>query len=96
VPVYGRAYPEASAYDGTGVPNKGIAPLVYTVKPGQKYVLSDATVPTDYYRATSFNNQLPGDGTVIRGQEQYYQVRIGHRFGYVKVADVDVLTGGRR
>ena len=33
---------------------------------------------------------------MIRGQEQYYQVRIGHRFGYVKVADVDVLTGGRR
>jgi len=67
-----------------------------TLKPGQKYVLADKTVPTDYYRATSYNNQLPGDGTVVRGQEQYYQVRIGHRFGYVKVADVDVLTGGRR
>ena len=67
-----------------------------TLKPGQKYVLADKTVPTDYYRATSYNNQLPGDGTVIRGQEQYYQVWVGHRFGYVKVADVDVLTGGRR
>ena len=39
-----------------------------TLKPGQKYVLADKTVPTDYYRATSYNNQLPGDGTVIRAR----------------------------
>ena len=92
-----RAYPEAAAYAGTPVPYQGQPTLdAITLKPGQKYVLADKTVPTDYYRATSFNNQLPGDGTVIRGQEQYYQVRIGHRFGYVKVADVAVLTGGRR
>ena len=97
VTVYARAYPEAAAYAGTPVPYQGQPTLdAITLKPGQKYVLADKTVPTDYYRATSYNNQLPGDGTVIRGQEQYYQVRVGHRFGYVKVADVDVLTGGRR
>ena len=97
VTVYARAYPEAAAYADTPVPYQGQPTLdAITLKPGQKYVLADKTVPTDYYRATSFNNQLPGDGTVIRGQEKYYQVRVGHRFGYVKVADVDVLTGGRR
>jgi hypothetical protein len=97
VTVYARAYPEAAAYAGTPVPVQAQPTLdAITIKPGQKYVLADKTVPTDYYRATSYNNQLPGDGTVIRGQEQYYQVRVGHRFGYVKVADVDVLTGGRR
>ena len=97
VTVYARANPEAAAYTGTPVPYQGQPTLdTITIKPGQKYVLADKTVPTDYYRATSYNNQLPGDGTVIRGQEQYYQVRIGHRFGYVKVVDVDLLTGGRR
>ena len=67
-----------------------------TLKPGQEYVLADKTVPTDYYRATSYSNQLPGDGTVIRGQEKYYQIWVGHRFGYVKVPDVNVITAGRR
>jgi N-acetyl-anhydromuramyl-L-alanine amidase AmpD len=97
VTVYARAYPEASAYLGTPVPNQGQPTLdAITLKPGQEYVLADKTVPTDYYRATSYNNQLPGDGTVIRGKEKYYQVWVGHRFGYVKVPDVEVRTTGRR
>jgi len=96
VTVYARAYPEKAAYAGTPVPDQGQPTLdSITLKPGQKYVLADKTVPTDYYRATSYYNQLPGDGTVIRGQEKYYQVWVGHRFGYVKVPDVDVLTSGR-
>ena len=94
VTVYARAYPEQAAYADTPVPYQGQPTLdTITLKPGQKYVLADKTVPTDYYRATSYYNQLPGDGTVIRGQEQYYQIWVGHRFGYVKVADVNVLSG---
>ena len=97
VTVYARAYPEAAAYAGTPVPYQGQPTLdSITLKPGQEYVLADKTVPTDYYRATSYQNQLPGDGTVIRGQEKYYQIWVGHRFGYVKAPDVDLLTGGRR
>jgi N-acetyl-anhydromuramyl-L-alanine amidase AmpD len=97
VTVYARAYPEPEAYAGTPVPYQG-QPLLDTItlKPGQEYALADKTVPTDYYRATSYYNQLPGDGTVIRGQEKYYQVWVGHRFGYVKAPDVDVVTSGRR
>ena len=61
VTVYARAYPEAAAYTGTPVPYQGQPALdTITIKPGQKYVLADKTVPTDYYRATSFNNQCPG------------------------------------
>jgi len=97
VTVYARAYPEQAAYAGTPVPYQGQPTLdSITLKPGQEYVLADKTVPTDYYRATSYYNQLPGDGTVIRGQEKYYQIWVGHRFGYVKVPDVNVLTAGRR
>jgi N-acetyl-anhydromuramyl-L-alanine amidase AmpD len=96
VTVYARAYPEQQAYVGTPVPYQGQPTLdAITLKPGQKYVLADKTVPTNYYRATSYFNQLPGDGTVISGQEKYYQVWVGHRFGYVKVPDVDVHTSGR-
>ncbi|CAN7501349.1 N-acetylmuramoyl-L-alanine amidase [Knoellia sp. LjRoot47] len=99
VPVYARAYPEASAYAGTPVPNQGqptvAAPdgSVLTLQPGQRYVVADRTVPTDYYYAKSFDNSLPGDKTVVTGKQEYFQVWVGHRFGYVKAEDVKVIAG---
>ena len=99
VPVYARAYPEASAYAGTPVPYQGqptvTAPdgSVLTLEPGQRYVVADRTVPTDYYYAKSFDNSLPGDKTVVTGKQEYLQVWVGHRFGYVKAEDVRVLSG---
>ncbi|QWZ06329.1 N-acetylmuramoyl-L-alanine amidase [Nocardioides panacis] len=60
VPVYGRGYPESAAYAGTPVPDQGVAPLGYTVKPGQSYVLADDTVKTDYYYAKTYDSSLPG------------------------------------
>ena len=32
---------------------------------------------------------------MIRGEERYYQVWVGHRLGYVKAAEVDVRRVGR-
>ncbi len=94
VTVYARAYPEAAAYDGTEVPYQGQPTLdTLTLKPGQRYVIGDKTVPTDYYYAKSIDGSLPGDKTVIHGQEVYYQVWVGHRLGYVKAAEVSVLPG---
>ncbi|MDT0213686.1 peptidoglycan recognition family protein [Rothia sp. ARF10] len=99
VPVYARAYPEASAYAGTPVPYQGqptvTAPdgSVLTLEPGQRYVIADRTVPTDYFYAKSFDNSIPGDKTVITGKQEYVQVWVGHRFGYVKAEDVRVLSG---
>ena len=90
VPVYGRAYPESSAYTGTGVPDQGVSPLVYTLKPGQRYVLADATVPTDYYRATTYDWSSPRDGTAIVGTTRYYEIWFGHRVAYVQAKDVSV------
>jgi N-acetyl-anhydromuramyl-L-alanine amidase AmpD len=98
--VYQRAYPEAAAYEGTPVPYQGqptlLAPdnrTTVTLQPGQQYVIADKTVPTDYYYAKSFDNSIPGDKTVITGEQVYYQVWVGHRFGYVKAEDVRVLSG---
>lgn len=94
VTVYARAYPEAAAYAGTEVPYQGQPTLdAITLKPGQRYVIGDKTVPTDYYYAKSIDGSVPGDKTVIRGEDRYYQVWVGHRFGYVKADEVRVLPG---
>jgi len=88
VPVYGSAYPEASAYPNA-VPVKPNAPLTYQILPGQEYVTT-GTVPDDYYYAVTFNSSKPDDHTVIRGTTPYYQIVYNHRLFYVKAADVEV------
>ncbi len=93
VPVYGRAYPESSAYAGTPVPDQGISALVYRIKPGQAYVLADDDVPTDYYYAKTYDSSRPGDHTVVVGKDRYYQIWFGHRVAYVRAADVKVSDG---
>jgi N-acetyl-anhydromuramyl-L-alanine amidase AmpD len=91
VPVYGRAYPEASAYP-VGIPVQALAPLQYQFTAGQRYAVGDLTVPTNYYRATTFGADTPNDHVDVVGKDVYYQVSLGHRFAYVRAADVDVVT----
>jgi hypothetical protein len=88
VPVYGSAYPEASAYP-KAVPVQPNVPLVYKILPGQSYVLTGA-VPDTYYYAVTYNSSAPDDHTVIRGKTLYYQISYNHRLFYVKAADVVV------
>jgi len=92
VPVYGRAYPEASAYPAE-IPVQPLAPLQYTVKPGQAYVLADDDVTADYYYAKTFDDSLAGDHTVVVGKDVYYQIWFGHRIAYVRAADVRIKDG---
>ena len=95
VPVYGRAYPEATAYAAyPGVPVQAVVPLQYSILAGQQYALQDATISTDYYRATTFAGTPPTDHVDIRGQDGYYQVSLGHRTAYVRAADVDIVPAG--
>jgi N-acetyl-anhydromuramyl-L-alanine amidase AmpD len=93
VPVYGRAYPEPEAYEGTGIPVQSIVPLPYTIKPGQEYVLADKNIETDYYRATTFAGTSPGDWTDVEGEIEYYEIWFGHRMHYVMADDVRVRDG---
>jgi N-acetyl-anhydromuramyl-L-alanine amidase AmpD len=86
IPVYGSAYPEASAYP-PAVPAPAIAPLSYTIPAGQEYVTS-GQVPDDYYYAVTVNSSLPDDHTVIHGQTVYYQISFNHREFFVKASDV--------
>jgi N-acetyl-anhydromuramyl-L-alanine amidase AmpD len=92
VPVYGRAYPESTAYPAE-IPFQGVVPLQYTLKPGQAYVLADDTLSTDYYYAKTYDDSLAGDHTVVRGKDTYYQIWFGHRIAYVRAADVTVGPG---
>ncbi|MFF1421506.1 N-acetylmuramoyl-L-alanine amidase [Streptomyces sp. NPDC058280] len=85
VPVYGRAYPEASAYPA-GVPVQTVSALPYKVLAGQRYVVGDLA-PGEYYFAPTFDTT---GHQVVRGKEMYYEIQFGHRIGYVKAADVEV------
>ncbi|MBX6356065.1 MAG: N-acetylmuramoyl-L-alanine amidase [Micromonosporaceae bacterium] len=89
IPVYGRAYPEAAAYPA-GVPVQEIVPLQYTLSAGQRYSVGNV-LPSEYYRAVTFDGSSPGDWTVIRGQTKYVQIQFGHRIGFVKLDDVQIL-----
>ncbi len=88
VPVFGSAYPEASAYPKV-VPAQPNTPLAYKILPGQSYVTTGA-VPDDYYYAVTYNSSMPDDHSVIRGRTLYYQIIYNHRLFYVKAADVVV------
>ncbi|CAL9358747.1 N-acetylmuramoyl-L-alanine amidase [Streptomyces sp. enrichment culture] len=89
VPVYGRAYPEASAYPA-GVPVQAVSPLPYKLLAGQKYVVGDK-VPGQYYYAVTFD---PADHRVVTGKDLYYEIQFGHRVAFVRAADVAVAASG--
>ncbi|MFC8916817.1 N-acetylmuramoyl-L-alanine amidase [Streptomyces sp. NPDC057116] len=85
VAVYGRAYPEASAYPA-GVPVQAMSPLPYRLLAGQRYVVGDR-VPGEYFYAPSFDTS---GHRVVRGEEAYYEIQFGHRVAFVKASDVVV------
>ncbi|WP_054950108.1 N-acetylmuramoyl-L-alanine amidase [Numidum massiliense] len=96
IPVYGTAWPEDAAYDGTGIPESGrgnIAPLQYTIPAGQFYP-AIGPFTSDYYYAKLYND-LEGN-KVVRGKDEYYQISFNHRVAFVKKSDVRVIGGGRR
>jgi N-acetylmuramoyl-L-alanine amidase-like protein len=88
IPVYGRAYPEASAYPD-GVPAQTVEPLGYEIPAGQEYALG-LRAPSEYYYAVTFDT---AGHQVVRG-ERYYQIQLGHRVGFVRDADVTVHWSG--
>lgn len=94
--IYGTAYPTKASDYPKGVSPRTIAPLQYTIPEGQKYVLADADVPTDYYKAVNFNcaavDGVP-DCIVISGGTAYYQIWFNHRIAYVMADDVKLTNG---
>lgn len=87
VPVYGRAYPEAAAYEGTGIGYQTITPLPYTLAAGQRYTVGDLAPESNYYWAKT----MEGPNVVVNGDIRYYEIQFGYRIMYVNAADVDLL-----
>ncbi|MGW2405053.1 N-acetylmuramoyl-L-alanine amidase [Streptomyces sp. NPDC001739] len=85
IPVYGRAYPEKAAYPA-GVPYQSVSPLPYTIAAGQRYAVG-GRVTGEYFYAPTFD---VSKHTIVRGEDVYYEIQLGHRVGYVRAADVDV------
>ena len=90
VATYGVAYPTASEFPA-GLTPPTITPLPYTLKAGQRVVLADAKVATDYYYAKTFDTPPPMDHVDVIGQERYYEVYLGHRIAYVPADQVDIV-----
>jgi len=88
IPVYGAAYPEASAYP-PAVPVTPIVKLSYTIPAGQEYP-TISTIPADFYYAATINSSLPDDHTIIIGKTAYDQISFNHRKFFVKATDVTV------
>ncbi|MFJ9852409.1 N-acetylmuramoyl-L-alanine amidase [Streptomyces sp. NPDC101150] len=85
IPVYGRAYPEKEAYPA-GVPYQAVTPLPYKITAGQEYAVGDR-MRGDYFYAPTFD---VSQHTVVRGNDVYYEIQLGHRVGYVRADDVDI------
>ncbi|WP_041625306.1 N-acetylmuramoyl-L-alanine amidase [Stackebrandtia nassauensis] len=86
VKVYGVPYPEAEAYEGTGVPVQDLPPLPYTIDKGQSYS-TPGKVDSEYYYAKEF--EVPG--ILVEGDRSYYQIQLGGRLMYVDAADVKLV-----
>lgn len=89
IPVYGRAYPEKEAYPA-GVPYQAVSPLPYKLAAGQEYVVG-GRMRGDYFYAPTFDLSKHA---IVRGEDVYYEIQLGHRVGYVRAADVDVRRSG--
>jgi len=90
IPVYGRAYPEISAYPADFTNKQPVVSLPYTISAGQKYTLAGSDTPTDYYYAWTFDLSLPYDHTVFKGNDKYLRIQYNGREAYVRAADVNL------
>ncbi|SFJ68706.1 peptidoglycan recognition protein family protein [Thermoflavimicrobium dichotomicum] len=94
IPVYGVAYPEASAYP-EGISPAAIVPLQYKITAGQIYVASEK-VKGDYYYAKTFTLDPAATHKVIIGKEEYYRIQFNHRHAFVKASDVEIVGKNKK
>ena len=65
------------------------ATLGYTIPAGQTYVAKDL-VGADYYSASTFN--APETYSVVKSNEQFYEISFNHRIAFVRATDVDTVS----
>ncbi|MGW0805290.1 N-acetylmuramoyl-L-alanine amidase [Nonomuraea sp. NPDC002799] len=84
--VYGRAYPEKSAYRAAAY--QPLTPLQYKISPGQTYTVGD-TITGSYYAANAFR---PSRHVTTTGKVRYHQIQLGHRVMFVRADDVRLIS----
>ncbi|MFC5030914.1 N-acetylmuramoyl-L-alanine amidase [Streptomyces sp. DSM 41987] len=99
VPVYGRSYPEESAYPAVlsavgKDPKQQVVATSYTMPAGQAYV-ADAPIASDFFYAQNVNMDAPGDHTLVVGTTTYYPIRYNHRIAFVKASDVTTVEAAK-
>ena len=91
IKVYGGAYPEEKAVYPDWMAPKVNAALQYSLAEGQVYVAFEK-VKSDYYYANTYSpDPYSGQHFQVNGNEEYYRIQLGHRFGFVKATDVEVV-----
>ena len=108
VQVYGRTYPETSAYPAsqaafgaTAAQGIDYKDLPYTIPAGQVYTAVAGQMAGDYYQyngvytASDTTCADAADQCMITGSTMYYQIRYNHRIGYVKASDVKVVAAAK-
>jgi N-acetyl-anhydromuramyl-L-alanine amidase AmpD len=90
IAVYGRAYPEDSAYpaDVPVQPDNTAALTKYRIPAGQAYAQAGPEKPGDYWYAGSFAGTAAGDRTLVTGTAGFYPIRYNHRIAWVRASDV--------
>jgi hypothetical protein len=83
--VYGRAYPEESAY--TLASAQPLAPLQYKIGPGQTYTVGD-TITGSHYATGAFK---ASKHVTTTGGTRYHQIQLGHRVMFVRAEDVRLI-----
>ncbi|MEV4557082.1 N-acetylmuramoyl-L-alanine amidase [Kitasatospora sp. NPDC049285] len=94
IPVYGRTYPELTAYPA-GIDTSKLAPTPYdaTIPAGQAYLAgSPVALDSDFFYAQNINGDAPNDKTRVVGNDTYYPIRYNHRLAYLKASDVQVVA----
>ena len=87
--MYGRAYPEASAYPA-GVPVQ--ADLAAAVQAARRAAVRRRRQGAgEYYYAADLRHR---PHRVVVGKDMYYEIQFGHRVAFVRAADVN-LTRSR-
>ncbi|MFJ9866877.1 N-acetylmuramoyl-L-alanine amidase [Streptomyces sp. NPDC101165] len=87
VEAFGRALPEEDAYPEGTDEQPEESPLPYTIRAGQRYVTQSRVLGSYLEKPSSTDSPSP----VVQGQEEYYEIQLGHRLAYVRASDVDVI-----
>ncbi|MEY9843189.1 N-acetylmuramoyl-L-alanine amidase [Streptacidiphilus sp. MAP5-3] len=97
VQIWGRAYPDASAYTSNESVAQPLVPLSYTLPAGQSYPLAGPATLGDYYDSNTYypdyNSCVTGGGCkYYTGSLQYYPISFNHRLVFVRTTDVQLTS----